>query len=68
MFPRFIILGLVLVVATVGAAQAQVSRGDINCDGVVNGLDVAPFVDCLLTGNCPPCRPARAACRTVLAR
>jgi formylglycine-generating enzyme required for sulfatase activity len=54
MLSRSIFLGFALVVATVGAAQAQVSLGDMNCDGRVDGLDVQPFVDCLLDGNCPP--------------
>ena len=44
MFPRSIILGLALVVATTGAAQAQGSPGNMNCDSTVDGLDVAPFV------------------------
>jgi formylglycine-generating enzyme len=61
MYSRSIILGLALVVAMVGAAQAQVSPGDMNCDGVVDGLDIAPFIDCLLTGNCPPC-PTSSCC------
>ena len=52
---RHSILVLALVVATTGLAQAQLSPGDMNCDGVVNGLDVQPFVDCLLSGgNCNP--------------
>lgn len=28
---------------------AQVSRSDINCDGVVNALDIQPFVDIFMT-------------------
>lgn len=44
-----------MATAAVGSAQAQLSPGDMNCDGVADGLDVAPFVDCLLIGNCPPC-------------
>lgn len=54
MLPRTIVSGLFLVIAT-GVARAQLSSGDTNCDGVLNGLDVAPFVDCLLTGNCHSC-------------
>jgi len=50
MFPRSIILGLALVVATTGAALAQLSPGDMNCDGTVNGNDIALFVERLLGG------------------
>lgn len=61
MYSRSILMGLALVVAATGLAQAQVSPGDMNCDGSVNGLDVPLFVDCVLTGNCPPCG---ACCHT----
>ncbi|HKQ46712.1 MAG TPA: hypothetical protein VJZ71_01435 [Phycisphaerae bacterium] len=55
MVPRCVILGWAVAIALVGSVQAQLSPGDMNCDGVADGLDIAPFVDCLLTGNCPPC-------------
>jgi len=45
MFPRFIILGLAFVVmATLGVTPAQAAPGDMNCDSLVDGLDVAAFV------------------------
>jgi formylglycine-generating enzyme len=48
MSPRFFILGLALVVTTVGAPQARALPGDLNCDTVVDGLDVGPFVLALI--------------------
>jgi hypothetical protein len=37
------------------AINVRGDRGDINCDGVVNNFDINPFVECLITGNCPDC-------------
>ena len=31
------------------------ARCDINCDGAFNGLDIAPFVQGLISSGCPPC-------------
>lgn len=28
-------------------------RGDINCDGAVDFLDINPFVECIINGGCP---------------
>ena len=39
MLPRNIIMGLAVVIGVTGLAQAQVSPGDMNCDGTVDGLD-----------------------------
>jgi formylglycine-generating enzyme required for sulfatase activity len=50
-----ITVGLAVVIAATGLAQAQVSPGDMNCDGTVNALDVPLFVECVLTGNCNHC-------------
>ncbi len=47
--------GVVVVFAATGSVQAQVSPGDMNCDGTVDGLDIPLFVDCLLNGNCDHC-------------
>ena len=33
---------------------AQVLLGDLNCDGVVDLLDVAPFVDLIINGGFSP--------------
>jgi formylglycine-generating enzyme required for sulfatase activity len=44
-----------VVLACASGTQAQVSPGDMNCDGTVDGSDVAPFVECVLTGNCDHC-------------
>jgi len=30
-------------------SQAQLVRSDLNCDGLVNGHDIQPFVDAYLT-------------------
>lgn len=49
---RTAVLAASLVVSAAGSAQAALSLGDMNCDGVVNGADVPLFVDCLLNGNC----------------
>ena len=35
----------------VGGESAKVLLGDINCDGVINLLDVAPFIDAISTGT-----------------
>ena len=59
-FTRCVIVGLA-VAAGVRSAQAQLTPGDMNCDGAADGADIAPFVDCLLTGNCPPC-PTGSCC------
>ena len=48
MLPRYIIQGLALVMAIAGAGLAQVSPGDMNDDGVVNGKDIVLFVEKLL--------------------
>ncbi|MFH1418471.1 MAG: SUMF1/EgtB/PvdO family nonheme iron enzyme [Planctomycetota bacterium] len=42
-------------VADVSGTQAQVSPGDMNCDGTVDGLDIPLFVDCVVNGNCDHC-------------
>jgi len=52
---RHVTLGLILVLVAAGRAVAQVSPGDMNCDGTVDGLDVPLFVDCVLNGHCDPC-------------
>lgn len=26
---------------------------DVNCDGTANGLDIQPFVNCMVVGTCP---------------
>ena len=44
-----------VVLACASGTQAQVSPGDMNCDGTVDGLDISLFVDCVLTGNCGHC-------------
>ena len=51
---RLIMIGLALVLAVSGLAQTQYTRGDLNCDGSINSLDIDPFVLCL-TGSCPMC-------------
>ena len=38
--------------ALVPTAQAATSPGDMNCDGVVNGLDIPLFVACLVNNSC----------------
>jgi len=55
---RFLVglVGLV-VLACVSGVQAQVSPGDMNCDGTVDGLDIPLFVECVLNGNCYHCAP-----------
>lgn len=60
-FARCVIVGWALAAVGVRSAQAQLSPGDMNCDGLSDGADIAPFVDCLLTGNCPPC-PTGSCC------
>jgi predicted amidohydrolase len=36
--------------------DCNILNGDIDCSGVVDGLDIAPFVNCLLSGSgCPSC-------------
>jgi len=44
-----------VIFAGISGAQAQVSPGDMNCDGTVDGLDIPLFVDCVLNGNCDHC-------------
>ena len=48
MLTRHIIIGLALVLAVPGLALAQYSRGDLNCDGSINSLDIDAFVLALL--------------------
>ena len=31
----------------------SIGRCDLNHDGATNGLDIAPWVDCVVNGNCP---------------
>jgi len=52
---RLLIAWVMLAFAGVSGAQAQVSPGDMNCDGTVDGLDIPLFVDCVLNGNCDHC-------------
>ncbi len=35
--------------------NCELSNADFDCDGVGDTDDMVSFVDCLLTGNCPPC-------------
>lgn len=70
MILRFARLSLLVpLIALVGlsatATRAQVSRGDINCDGAVDGLDVGPFVLALIdasgySASFPDCPPGNA--------
>ncbi len=41
---RSIILGIAVVVAASVPSPAQAAPGDMNCDALVNGLDIGPFV------------------------
>ena len=52
---RHIMIGLALVFAVAGSAQAQYTRGDLNCDGSINTLDIDPFV--LALTSTPPSYP-----------
>jgi len=49
--PARVVLVLTLGLGFASAAHAA-SPGDMNCDGVVNGLDIPLFVACLVNGNC----------------
>ena len=44
MLARQIVIGLVFMLAVSGLAQAQYTRGDTDCDGSINSLDIDPFV------------------------
>ena len=55
MLARHIMIGLVFVLAVPGLAQAQYSRGDLNCDSSINSLDIDPFV--LALTSTPPGYP-----------
>lgn len=44
-----------LVSVTIGGGGGGESRADVNCDGLIDGLDVQPFVECVLQSECPPC-------------
>ena len=55
MLARHIMIGLALVLAVPGLAQAQYARGDLNCDGSINSLDIDPFV--LALTSTPPGYP-----------
>jgi hypothetical protein len=49
-FDRLTADGLALFDAAINWTANQLSLGDVNGDGTVNGLDVDPFVDVLLNG------------------
>ena len=55
MLSRHIMIGLVFALAVPGLAQAQYTRGDLNCDGSINSLDIDPFV--LALTSTPPGYP-----------
>ena len=55
MHARYIMIGLVFMLAVPGLVQAQYSRGDLNCDGMINSLDIDPFV--LALTSTPPAYP-----------
>ena len=69
MLARHIMIGLALVVAVAGLAQAQYTRGDLNCDGSINSLDIDAFV--LALTSTPPGYPeyyaAYPSCDAMLA-
>ena len=44
MLARCMMIGLSVLTLAVGSAEAQFSRGDLNCDGSVNNFDIDPFV------------------------
>jgi formylglycine-generating enzyme required for sulfatase activity len=46
--------GMVAALLLVPDAPLPIIAADMNGDGCTNGNDIAPFFDCLLTGNCPP--------------
>jgi len=50
-----IVAAVAVVLTCASGTQAQVSPGDMNCDGEENGLDIPLFVDCILNGNCDHC-------------
>ena len=52
MAARQMLIGLVVVLAVPGLVQAQYARGDLDCDGSMNGLDIDPFV--LALTSTPP--------------
>ena len=47
-----IVVAVASGLALVPTAQAATSPGDMNCDGVVNGLDIPLFVACLVNNSC----------------
>ena len=55
MLARHIMIGLAFVLAVAGLAQAQYARGDTDCDGSINSLDIDPFV--LALTSTPPGYP-----------
>jgi hypothetical protein len=46
-----------------GYTGCDITLADMNCDGNADGLDIAPFVDCLVNSNFPPC-PTGSCCQT----
>ena len=36
---------------TIGVSESKILVGDVNCDGAINLLDVAPFVDLISNGT-----------------
>ncbi len=57
MLPRALMVGLAVNFIITGLANAQISPGDMNCDGKVDGLDIPLFVECVLNDHCDHCPP-----------